>query len=57
MGYVNAPMVLGTLAVVEMALGALDIPHGRGGVQAAVAWLSENVKPESEFQPNKPIPS
>ena len=56
MGYVNAPMVLGTLAVVEMALGALDIPHGRGGVQAAVAWLSENVKPESEFQPNKPIP-
>jgi alanine-glyoxylate transaminase / serine-glyoxylate transaminase / serine-pyruvate transaminase len=45
MGYVNAPMVLGTLAVVEMALGALDIPHGTGGVQAAVAWLSENVKP------------
>jgi len=45
MGYVNAPMVLGTLAVVEMALGALDIPHGGGGVQAAVAWLSENVKP------------
>jgi len=45
MGYVNAPTVLGTLAVVEMALGALDIPHGRGGVQAAVAWLSEKVKP------------
>ena len=45
MGYVNAPMVLGTLAVVEMGLGALDIPHGSGGVQAAVAWLSETVKP------------
>jgi alanine-glyoxylate transaminase / serine-glyoxylate transaminase / serine-pyruvate transaminase len=56
MGYVNAPMVLGTLAVVEMALGALDIPHGKGGVQAAVAWLGENVKPESEFRPEAPIP-
>ena len=45
MGHLNAPMVLGTLGVVEMALGALRIPHGKGGVQAAVEWLSENVKP------------
>jgi len=45
MGHVNAPMVLGTLGVIERALGALRIPHGRGGVQAAVEWLSENVKP------------
>jgi alanine-glyoxylate transaminase / serine-glyoxylate transaminase / serine-pyruvate transaminase len=45
MGHVNAPMVLGTLGVVEMALGALGVAHGKGGVQAAVEWLSENVKP------------
>jgi alanine-glyoxylate transaminase/serine-glyoxylate transaminase/serine-pyruvate transaminase len=45
MGHINAPMVLGTLGVIEQALGALHIPHGKGGVQAAVEWLSENVKP------------
>jgi alanine-glyoxylate transaminase/serine-glyoxylate transaminase/serine-pyruvate transaminase len=45
MGHVNAPMVLGTLGVIETALGALRIAHGKGGVQAAVEWLSESVKP------------
>jgi alanine-glyoxylate transaminase/serine-glyoxylate transaminase/serine-pyruvate transaminase len=45
MGHLNAPMVLGTLGVVETALKALRIPHGDGGVQAAVEWLSETVKP------------
>jgi alanine-glyoxylate transaminase / serine-glyoxylate transaminase / serine-pyruvate transaminase len=45
MGHVNAPMVLGTLGVIEQALGALRISHGKGGVQAAVEWLSESVKP------------
>jgi alanine-glyoxylate transaminase/serine-glyoxylate transaminase/serine-pyruvate transaminase len=44
MGHVNAPMVLGTLAVVEMALGALGIPHRKGGVAAAIDWLGVNVK-------------
>jgi alanine-glyoxylate transaminase/serine-glyoxylate transaminase/serine-pyruvate transaminase len=44
MGHVNAPMILGTLSVIEMALGALDIPHGRGGTQAAIEWLSQQVK-------------
>ncbi|QLH69982.1 pyridoxal-phosphate-dependent aminotransferase family protein [Rhodopseudomonas palustris] len=43
MGHVNAPMVLGTLGVIEMALSALGIPHSRGGVDAAVAYLAENV--------------
>ena len=43
MGHVNAPMILGTLSVVEMALAALRIPHGRGGTQAAIDWLSEQV--------------
>jgi alanine-glyoxylate transaminase/serine-glyoxylate transaminase/serine-pyruvate transaminase len=44
MGHVNAPMILGTLSVVEMALAALKIPHGRGGAQAAIDWLGEQVK-------------
>ena len=44
MGHVNAPMILGTLSVVEVALGALGIPHGKGGVQAAIDWLSDQVK-------------
>jgi alanine-glyoxylate transaminase/serine-glyoxylate transaminase/serine-pyruvate transaminase len=44
MGHVNAPMILGTLSVVEVALGALGIPHGRGGAQAAIDWLSDQVK-------------
>jgi alanine-glyoxylate transaminase/serine-glyoxylate transaminase/serine-pyruvate transaminase len=45
MGHVNAPMVLGTLGAVEMGLAALAIPHGRGGVQAAIDWLAANVEP------------
>ncbi len=43
MGHVNAPMMLGTLGVVEMGLGALGIPHGKGGAQAAIEFLSEQV--------------
>jgi len=50
MGHVNAPMVLGTLGVIEVALAALKIPHGRGGVDAAVQWLGEKVSPTSETQ-------
>ena len=45
MGHVNAPMVLGTLGVIETGLAALGVPHGRGGVQAAIDWLGETVKP------------
>jgi alanine-glyoxylate transaminase/serine-glyoxylate transaminase/serine-pyruvate transaminase len=41
MGYVNAPMLLGTLGVVETGLKALGIPHGAGGAQAAIDWLAE----------------
>jgi alanine-glyoxylate transaminase / serine-glyoxylate transaminase / serine-pyruvate transaminase len=43
MGHVNAPMVLGTLAVAEVGLAALRIPHGAGGTQAAIEWLAETV--------------
>jgi alanine-glyoxylate transaminase/serine-glyoxylate transaminase/serine-pyruvate transaminase len=45
MGHVNAPMVLGCLAVTETALAALDIPHGGGGVQAAIGHLARSVAP------------
>ncbi|HMB10869.1 pyridoxal-phosphate-dependent aminotransferase family protein [Saliniramus sp.] len=44
MGHTNAPMVLGMLGAVEMALQALDVPHERGGVQAAVDHLAGAVK-------------
>src|ERR1700753_388947 len=31
MGHINAPMILGTLGVIETGLGALRIPHGESG--------------------------
>ena len=43
MGHINAPMVLGALGTVEVGLRALGIPHGNGGVQAAIEWLGEQV--------------
>ena len=43
MGHVNAPMMLGTLSVIEMGLVALNIPHGRGGVGAAIEYLGKQV--------------
>jgi alanine-glyoxylate transaminase / serine-glyoxylate transaminase / serine-pyruvate transaminase len=45
MGHVNAPMILGTLGVIEVGLNALEIPHGKGGTEAAIAWLGESVSP------------
>ncbi|MGE0627844.1 MAG: alanine--glyoxylate aminotransferase family protein [Hyphomicrobiaceae bacterium] len=44
MGHLNAPMVLGTLGVIETALDALAIPHRKGGVQAAIDWLAESLR-------------
>ena len=41
MGDLNEPMILGTLAVVEMALKLNNVPHAPGGVDAAIAYLSE----------------
>ena len=43
MGHVNAPMILGTLGVIEVGLNALQIPHGNGGTEAAINWLGESV--------------
>jgi alanine-glyoxylate transaminase/serine-glyoxylate transaminase/serine-pyruvate transaminase len=43
MGHINAPMILGTLGVIEVGLNALRIPHGKGGLEAAIAYLGESV--------------
>jgi alanine-glyoxylate transaminase/serine-glyoxylate transaminase/serine-pyruvate transaminase len=43
MGHINAPMILGTLGVIEVGLQALNIPHGQGGTEAAISWLGESV--------------
>jgi alanine-glyoxylate transaminase/serine-glyoxylate transaminase/serine-pyruvate transaminase len=43
MGHVNAPMILGTLSVVEMGLAALGVPHGKGGAQVAIEYLAKAV--------------
>jgi alanine-glyoxylate transaminase/serine-glyoxylate transaminase/serine-pyruvate transaminase len=43
MGHINAPMVFGVLGSIEMGLAALGIPHGSGGVQAAIDYLAREV--------------
>ncbi len=40
LGDLNEPMVLGTLAAVEMSLRIEGVPHGRGGVDAAMDFLA-----------------
>ena len=40
LGDLNEPMVLGTLGAVEMSLRVNGVPHGRGGVDAAMDWLA-----------------
>jgi alanine-glyoxylate transaminase/serine-glyoxylate transaminase/serine-pyruvate transaminase len=40
MGDLNEPMILGTLAAVELSMRVNNIPHGKGGVDAAVEWLA-----------------
>lgn len=44
MGHFNAATLLGTLGAVEMALQAKGIPHGAGGVAAAVGSLAGAVE-------------
>ncbi len=43
MGHVNAPMILGTLGVVEAGLAALGIPHGPGGIASATNTLAKSL--------------
>ena len=40
LGDLNEPMVLGTLGAVEMSLRINGVPHGKGGVNAAMDWLA-----------------
>jgi alanine-glyoxylate transaminase/serine-glyoxylate transaminase/serine-pyruvate transaminase len=40
MGHVNAVMLLGTLAAIELGFKKLGIPHGKGGVEAAMEYLA-----------------
>jgi alanine-glyoxylate transaminase/serine-glyoxylate transaminase/serine-pyruvate transaminase len=41
LGDLNEPMLLGALSSVEMAMRIDGIPHGRGGVEAAMSFLAE----------------
>jgi alanine-glyoxylate transaminase/serine-glyoxylate transaminase/serine-pyruvate transaminase len=41
LGDLNEPMILGTLGAVEMSLRINQVPHGRGGVDAAMEFLAE----------------
>ena len=43
LGDMNEPMILGCLAGVEAALDVLQVPHGRGALEQAVASLAEDV--------------
>ena len=42
LGDLNEAMVLGTLATVEAALKATGIPHGPGGIAAAIECLADD---------------
>jgi alanine-glyoxylate transaminase/serine-glyoxylate transaminase/serine-pyruvate transaminase len=41
LGDLNEPMILGTLGALEMSLRLNNVPHGRGGVDAAMEFLAE----------------
>jgi alanine-glyoxylate transaminase/serine-glyoxylate transaminase/serine-pyruvate transaminase len=40
LGDVNETMILGALAAIEISLELAGVPHGRGGVQAAMEYLA-----------------
>jgi alanine-glyoxylate transaminase/serine-glyoxylate transaminase/serine-pyruvate transaminase len=39
MGDLNEPMILGAIAAIEMAFEIVNVPHGKGGVAAAMDYL------------------
>jgi alanine-glyoxylate transaminase/serine-glyoxylate transaminase/serine-pyruvate transaminase len=41
MGYLNPPMILGTLGALEASLKALNVPCGDGGLAAVTDWLAK----------------
>ena len=44
LGDLNEPMLLGALTAVEMALRINNVPHGRGGVEAAMDFLVDQAE-------------
>ena len=42
MGHINATMVLGVISTIDVALKALNIPHGQNALDAASKKLSES---------------
>jgi hypothetical protein len=40
MGDLNEAMIIGTLGAVEMAMQMAGMPHGKGGVAAAIDYLA-----------------
>ena len=52
MGDLNEPMIVGTLAAVEMAMQIAGIPHGKGGVAAAIDYLA-SVEPADSHAASK----
>lgn len=45
MGHLNPPMILGTLATIEAALHALDVPVGGSGAAAAAEVVASALRP------------
>lgn len=45
LGYTNELTILGALAGVEMGLELAGVPHQKGGVAAAMAYLAETARP------------
>ena len=41
LGDLNEPMIMGTLGAVELSLRANNVPHGKGGLDAAMDFLAE----------------
>jgi alanine-glyoxylate transaminase/serine-glyoxylate transaminase/serine-pyruvate transaminase len=45
LGDFNESMLMGTLADVEMGLAVAGVPHDKGGIDAAMSWLTGNAGP------------
>lgn len=52
MGDLNEPMIVGTLAAVEMAMQIAGMPHGKGGVAVAIDYLA-SVEPAAGLAASK----
>jgi alanine-glyoxylate transaminase / serine-glyoxylate transaminase / serine-pyruvate transaminase len=44
LGWLNELMLMGTLSGLEMGLAAAGVPHRKGGVEAAMAYLTGNAR-------------